>query len=363
MKTVSYNVSTAVTAVTAVTESRDVKCKELQSSLGSSKMSNKKYRCPYCEQTSSRRWNLLVHLERRHQGAGQPVGPSQTGPTFNDQPPYGNEPTEKISGRLNKNDLSSYNRGNGRGENIDNVGNSLDDTVKNLRRIAEIQRLTKELNSQHNQLPLHLMPSIGQTSINFTEQFLQILGSMTFKPENNPLKDHIIGLRCHTCEKCLSTVPLLIYGLKESGMIVPSRHKCNSTRVANFQGLTGLDRRSKVMELYRLSPETMKKSVQDMWLGGVSPHLIVIPLIPSGKDTYEFAPQVLKDHQWLSIAIEKEEIKLDDKYFDEFMSFTKGNTFIKFSILGADTTRHVSSYFLTLSKEPFLPFKFIIEIP
>jgi hypothetical protein len=326
-------------------------------------MGNKKYRCPYCEQTSSRRWNLMVHLERRHQGVGEPVGPSQTGPAYDDKSPYGNEHRGTLPGRLNKNEFSSFSRGYGRGENIDNLGNSLDDTAKNLCRIVEIQRLTKELNSQFKQLPLHLMPSINQASINYPEQFLQILGSMTFKPENDPLRDHIIGLRCLICETCLSTVPLPIHGFKESNMIVPSLHQCNSMRVASLLGLTGLDRRSKVMELYRSSPETMKKAAQDWWLEGVSPHLIVVPLISAGKDTYEFTPQLLEDIRWLSTVIEKGKITLDDDCLDEFMSFTKGNTFIKYSIREATTTPCATSYFITLSKGPFLPFKFIIENP
>jgi hypothetical protein len=61
------------------------------------------------------------------------------------------------------------------------------------------------------------------------------------------------------------------------------------------------------MELYRSSTEAMKKAVHDWWLDGVSPHLIVVPLITAGNDAYEFTPQLLEDYRWLSIAIEEEE--------------------------------------------------------
>jgi hypothetical protein len=36
-------------------------------------MKNKKWYCPHCSQTSSRHWNLKKHIERKHQGRGQPI--------------------------------------------------------------------------------------------------------------------------------------------------------------------------------------------------------------------------------------------------------------------------------------------------
>ena len=35
--------------------------------------SRQKWHCPHCSQTSSRRWNLMTHIGRKHQGIGQPV--------------------------------------------------------------------------------------------------------------------------------------------------------------------------------------------------------------------------------------------------------------------------------------------------
>jgi hypothetical protein len=35
-------------------------------------LSDKRWGCPYCKQTSSRRWNLKVHIDRAH-GTGEPV--------------------------------------------------------------------------------------------------------------------------------------------------------------------------------------------------------------------------------------------------------------------------------------------------
>lgn len=287
---------------------------------------------------------------------GEQFGPSQAGPAYNHEPIYGFTPREKLSGRLSKNDFNSSYRSDVRGANINSKRNFLDDTIDYLRRAVEIKRLTKELNPQYQQVQL-FMPSVDHVSINYNDEFIKKLGSLTLTPETDPLRDRIIGLRCYVCETCLSTVPLPIHGFKESSMIVESHHQCNSMKVANLH----VDRRSKIMELYRSSPETMKAAVQDWWLDGDSPHLVVVPFISAGNDAYEFTPQHLKNYRWLEIAIKEEEITLDDNYLSEFMLFTRGNTFIQFSIRGANTTLHVPSYFMTLSKGPFLPFKFTID--
>jgi hypothetical protein len=31
------------------------------------------YNCPFCNQQSTRRWNLDIHIKRRHGGIGQPI--------------------------------------------------------------------------------------------------------------------------------------------------------------------------------------------------------------------------------------------------------------------------------------------------
>lgn len=294
-----------------------------------------------------------MHLRRRHQAAS--VSTSQEGSAYGGRPRYRFKPGDGRSF-----DFNSFSRSDGRWANINGDRNPLDDTIDNLRRIAEIKRLTEEVNP-HNQQHPSFMPPIDYVSINYTEEFLKKLDSMTFTPETDPLRDRIIGYRCHICEICVLTNPMPLYGFRESSTIVPSHHRCNPHRVANLQGLTGLDRRSKVMELYRSSTEAMMRAVHDWWLDGVSPHLIVVPLITAGNDAYEFTPQLLEDYRWLSIAIEEEEITLDDNYLKEFMLFTRGNTFIKFSIREANTSLRVSSYFMTLSKGPFLPFKFTID--
>jgi hypothetical protein len=41
-----------------------------------------KWCCPHCSQTSSRYWNLEVHIERKHQGTGLPIGEDERNSSY-----------------------------------------------------------------------------------------------------------------------------------------------------------------------------------------------------------------------------------------------------------------------------------------
>jgi hypothetical protein len=167
-----------------------------------------------------------VQLGRRHQAARESVSTSQEGSAYGGRPRYRFKPGDGRSF-----DFNSFSRSDGRWANINGERNPLDDTIDNLRRIVEIKRLTEEVNP-HNQQHPSFMPPIDYVSINYTEEFLKKLDSKTFTPETDPLRDRIIGHRCHICEICLSTNPLPFYGFRESSTIVPSH-----TTVATLSGL------------------------------------------------------------------------------------------------------------------------------
>ena len=48
------------------------------------------YYCPYCDQHSTRRWNLEIHIQRRHDGIGQPIHKMPDGPLQSSGKPVSN---------------------------------------------------------------------------------------------------------------------------------------------------------------------------------------------------------------------------------------------------------------------------------
>lgn len=85
------------------------------------------YSCPHCPQTSSRRWNLIVHLRRRHNGIGQPVVGTTTKLRYTNRMPTESQLQSSLFGRAT-------------GMNT----KPLDFVNEELRKVAEYRRLIDE---------------------------------------------------------------------------------------------------------------------------------------------------------------------------------------------------------------------------
>jgi hypothetical protein len=51
------------------------------------KNSDKEYKCPYCFQTSSRKYNINIHIQRKHHSY-PPINNTNLSPTFNEHPNF-----------------------------------------------------------------------------------------------------------------------------------------------------------------------------------------------------------------------------------------------------------------------------------
>lgn len=65
------------------------------------------YNCPYCNQQSTRHWNLEIHIKRRHDGIGQPIGKVPHAPG---KPVSNNWPTNNSSGQYLPSNPSWYSK-------------------------------------------------------------------------------------------------------------------------------------------------------------------------------------------------------------------------------------------------------------
>jgi hypothetical protein len=52
------------------------------------KMKRELFRCKYCEQTSPRRWNMAIHVQRRHSGMENPFKIPSNGTNYNGKLPW-----------------------------------------------------------------------------------------------------------------------------------------------------------------------------------------------------------------------------------------------------------------------------------
>lgn len=167
------------------------------------------YSCPHCPQTSSRRWNLIVHLKRRHNGLGQPVVGTTTKSQNTNRVPSESRLRSSLVGRA-------------AGKNMD----PLDFVNEELRRAAEYRRLIDEVAPP------------GRRSLDPIGWLLPVANS-TFPQINGRLPEYAdVGYVSYICNRCLVNAPLSFSVIKGSYQINGTKHRCNQKRRIEIEKLS-----------------------------------------------------------------------------------------------------------------------------
>jgi len=140
----------------------------------------KKWACPFCDQTSSRHWNLKTHIERNHNGAGDPVKAEE--------------------GYYPKKSSASYPRHEWRNTNIPSFSSKtansdpLDIILTTLRKQVEYYELIRNLPPRQDLTTDNLLPLLMLVSF-----------SNSFQKNNSRRSDELpIGYRIRFCNTCVS---------------------------------------------------------------------------------------------------------------------------------------------------------------
>lgn len=287
-------------------------------------MNNKCFSCPFCEQKSSRKWNLQVHLIRKHHGVGSPLQ---------------NNRDERSSGALNKYSskrVFPFAEGQKNFYDTRPVGHFL----KSLHEILEIESLFDKLSPRGGPHPLQMHMCASNSSPTF--------------------EGHVSGYERYICRRCLVTSPLSFIVIKETGELFRTEHRCHPVTIARVQNLTE-DRKNRMfLQQNKSSIDTMQNALKDWWTGGKSPYLIAKKLQSIPRNSYDFTSELKQGWEWLNRVTRDEIILLDDEQLAKFLFLSNGNSYVTFHIRQGDLQVY-QSYFTTLSKEPALPFDSIIE--
>jgi hypothetical protein len=287
-------------------------------------MNNKYYSCPFCQQTSSRKWNLQVHLIRKHHGVGSPLE---------------NNRDEQSSGALNK---YSSKRITPFTERQENIGETVPASyiLKGLHEFLEIESLLDKLSPPGRPHPLQ-MPKYALNSF-------------------PTIEGHISGYERYICRRCLATSPLPFIVIKDTGELIRTEHRCHPVTITRVQNLTE-DRKNRMFfQQNKSSIDTMQNAIKDWWTGGKSPYLIAKKLQSVPRNSYDFTSELKEGWEWLNRVTRDEIILMDDEQLEKFLFLSNGNSYVTFHIWQGDL-QVCQSYFTTLSKEPALPFDSIIE--
>ena len=227
-------------------------------------MARDPYRCTYCTQTSSRKWNLNIHMQRKHNGMENPFKSAST-------PHPGVEQfSSSDDGKLPKNsnsrfiprsrhrggqasfasDINRYLPEDGSNLSSEKGRDSLDCLTEELRQSIEIKTMFNKMKHPINPEPFasNLIPLLIGLISTRNSTNLGIFPLLSIINENKK-----VGIRGHICENCLTYWADLLYSNSEELIsqirsTKPTPHSCNPKNVANAHKVQDIENKKRDLE-------------------------------------------------------------------------------------------------------------------
>jgi hypothetical protein len=214
----------------------------------------KNYSCPFCIQKSSRRFNMEIHIKRRHGGMNLPLNNryrvpitmSSGYPSYNPKLNYSSNMVhngEDVWGKMNNNQQEDF---------MDGCINTLRNHEEFLRIQVEIKDLSSRLMSPYYPTPYpqqfyypitsghFIQKSPNFSTLSFQQSSLASPACTakisTLVSDRNVEKSfQLVSLRGSICDKCLTidTIPLIRY--KDGTLKEIYNHSCSEDRVLDLK--------------------------------------------------------------------------------------------------------------------------------
>ena len=168
--------------------------------------------CPFCDQKSTRRWNLETHIKRRHAEAGRPIPKMPNAPL--------QSPANNWLGDLSKSTSPNSISPTSKDDPLGLFSTTNDHSPDLLRDIIEALGTIKEI----NQLRSYIVPGLNAVP----------LMNLDFSDGRTTL-----GYKGYVCEKCLSWQFQQIFD-DEKITSLKSRHACDRQRLYDAQFVTDI---------------------------------------------------------------------------------------------------------------------------
>jgi hypothetical protein len=221
---------------------------------------------PHCRMSSNRHWNVIRHLERRHDGVGVPLNQNDFAPKMykefaNQEPSL--SPTA-VASSIAAASLSSAHKQEKNNDLLDHV-------LPVLRKVAEFKNLLSELSPGSQGIP------ISASSYGFTHAACNRPSNAFKNPAYsqpfgfNDDEFEIVAYRGYICRSCLTDHPLAIYTRKrpelsqqqqqQQPQIIPTEHQCDSQRLMICSSLPTETKNKIIVDLHYRLPESITNAV------------------------------------------------------------------------------------------------------
>jgi hypothetical protein len=204
-------------------------------------MKRTEYRCPYCDQTSSRKWNIQIHIQRRHDNK---IVQAQLGsdPLHYPSSIYAHQ---KLQDANNSSQNFYYNslsfqaplQGN---DSTSKMTDHIRDMHETMYQIAEIKKISNQFQTSFGSTDIISTLSMQQSGNSNTRlEWLKDYASLGML-DNMLRNNKNIGFRGHICNNCLHCWVDPVYSNSEDLKSLikstkPSPHMCDPKKVADIQ--------------------------------------------------------------------------------------------------------------------------------
>jgi hypothetical protein len=211
--------------------------------------------------SSNGHWNVVRHLERRHDGVGVPLNQNDFAPKmykeFAKQEPS-LSPTA-VASSIAAASLSSAHKQEKNNDPIDHI-------LPALRKVAEFKTLLSELSPPSQGIPISASSYAAYNRL--SNAFCNPAYSQPFCFN----EFEIVGYRGYICGSFLTNHPLAIYTRKQPGsgqqrphqqqqQIIPTTHQCDSQRLINCSSLPTKAKNETIVNLHDRLPESIMEAV------------------------------------------------------------------------------------------------------
>jgi hypothetical protein len=290
-----------------------------------------RWKCPYCSQASSRKWNIEIHMKRRHIGHDLPL-PMNYDVKTAAQDEMTPERCSKPYSMFQYPDLSEFLWPFSLDDKKFQQKDDVDDFITKMQSMLNLTSIFSSTTSKTPAIPTRYFPHSIHGPC-----FYNGLGVTPRTSETNLQKENferILGFSARHCNLCLSNEVVPIVKLSRRSPVI-GQHFCSPDRLQEVQFLTSDERNRLAMVGEQKIPDSLFRRCKEWIREGA--YLQTYPIDPEGASSKKIGIDNLKKDSWIVRAIYETTILLTDSELFEFLVMAHNETagyFCLYSVLG-----------------------------
>jgi hypothetical protein len=304
-----------------------------------------KWKCPNCPQTSATRWNMEVHIKRKHVGHGLPRSIDHDGSPLQQQLYTDFKHYSRSDNIFVNEDVSEILWPFSRDDKGPQRKDWLDDLAKYMRSMQDLISL-----SSYSLSALYNRTQPTQPPI-FPRYFHHDIGNNTFLSEIGLQKenfDAIIGFSAKVCKLCLTITidPTILQNGKD---LIKSQHSCSPDRLNKIQLLTADQMNKLAADAEQNIPESLLRRCKEWTIDGA--YLQVYPTDQVYVSSTMIDIDKLNKESWIVRAINETTILLKDFELSEFLVKARNQTAASICLYSSKA-KEICYYLFVIKRKP-----------